>query len=800
MAVEEGSIVARIKADPSDWNAELDKAEAKAKELAATNPTVKVDTAGVSEAIAAIETVKAAEKSLGGETTTTVRVNTVTSGGDTSKTDAETAAEARLAAALTVAETAASRASIAQMRLDEVRSSGASSGSRLAAAELAVTESTNRAAAAAVKATAASEALSEAQKQAAATAAEEAAAHDADSVSTIAAGAAADITNGKILGMAGGVVALASTIGPLTAAAVGLGGGLAGMGAAGILAVVGIKNAMDEGSATGLQYTAELHDLKNDLDELSGTAATEFLGSFAKAEETITASLPALNSEVAEFTGLLGDGLNSVVDGAVTGLQVLNPLFVEGAGVVDNMASSFDEWTHNGGLQSFVSYAQAELPVVVQTLGDLTDAAVGLGESLAPTGDSMLKLVDDAALLAKGLNSIEDAETGLKSSNQWINDILTPIENALNPIQNLLSVFGGLNGILGTLGITTASTADTTNGATAAQTGLASAVSATADAGVAQLTSSQAATAQMQAEGDAAGLLTNALTLLNGGTLSLAQAQTGQAAAMNSLSDSFAKNGTEIDGNSKAAVANQQAIQAKIQADQAAAEATAKATGSTQAGTEALAQSRIALEQTLQAQGLLTPAVQAYIETNDQVQPEVSTVFHATTAAAQADVQKLISQYASVPRSISTVMTEYHYVETNEVGAPAARANDAYGGTIASHFAGGGEAGTVWGKGSSKSDSVPAMLSVGEEVIQQPYAQKFRPQLKMMNAGIDPYAVAQAAVAPQAAQSARPILMQDGTLFGWVQEIANGQAQLVVNQSARSRATSVSTGSQKIGA
>lgn len=43
--------------------------------------------------------------------------------------------------------------------------------------------------------------------------------------------------------------------------------------------------------------------------------------------------------------------------------------------------------------------------------------------------------------------------------------------------------------------------------------------------------------------------------------------------------------------------------------------------------------------------------------------------------------------------------------------------------------------GTVTGSGTSKSDSVTARLSVGEEVIQEPFASKFRPQLKAMNAG-----------------------------------------------------------------
>ena len=58
---------------------------------------------------------------------------------------------------------------------------------------------------------------------------------------------------------------------------------------------------------------------------------------------------------------------------------------------------------------------------------------------------------------------------------------------------------------------------------------------------------------------------------------------------------------------------------------------------------------------------------------------------------------------------------------------PEERAN---GGTVG--FAGGG---TVFGPGTSKSDSIPTMLSVGEEVIQEPYASQNRALLKAINSG-----------------------------------------------------------------
>lgn len=55
-------------------------------------------------------------------------------------------------------------------------------------------------------------------------------------------------------------------------------------------------------------------------------------------------------------------------------------------------------------------------------------------------------------------------------------------------------------------------------------------------------------------------------------------------------------------------------------------------------------------------------------------------------------------------------------------------------GTTQSHARGG----TVTGIGTAKSDSNLAFLSKGEEVIQEPYASRFRPQLKAMNQGMIP--------------------------------------------------------------
>lgn len=88
-------------------------------------------------------------------------------------------------------------------------------------------------------------------------------------------------------------------------------------------------------------------------------------------------------------------------------------------------------------------------------------------------------------------------------------------------------------------------------------------------------------------------------------------------------------------------------------------------------------------------------------------------------------------------------------VQANTSGAQAAldafiASNSEHKVTIATGIGGSGGqtayagGGTVFGPGTSKSDSILARLSAGEEVIQEPHATRHRALLKAINAGLDP--------------------------------------------------------------
>lgn len=116
---------------------------------------------------------------------------------------------------------------------------------------------------------------------------------------------------------------------------------------------------------------------------------------------------------------------------------------------------------------------------------------------------------------------------------------------------------------------------------------------------------------------------------------------------------------------------------------------------------------------------------------------------HTSTAQANLDsIWDTIKSFAN--QTFNTVVTVtrkivdiFSKMPGHKDGGTVGVDGYASGGTIRG-INGGVRAGTVYGNGTTKSDSVIVALSRGEEVIQNPYAAKFRPLLKMLNSGIIP--------------------------------------------------------------
>jgi hypothetical protein len=243
-----------------------------------------------------------------------------------------------------------------------------------------------------------------------------------------------------------------------------------------------------------------------------------------------------------------------------------------------------------------------------------------------------------------------------------------------------------------------------------------------------------ATTLKMQEENDAAGLLKQALDLLNGGSLNLMEAQTNVAKSASTAASSLAKNGDTIDQVDKktgqftdAALANQAALQAAASSAQNHAEAVARATGSTEAGTAALAADKTAMENSLRSQGLLTDAVQDYINKLYAVPPVVHTKAELDAEKAKADAAILAQEINSLHDRTIHLTTVNSSVGTmggmdaagvgNNTGAVAF----ALGGRV--RYLAGGGIGDPLAHGT---DTVRAMLTPDEQVINRASSNQIR--------------------------------------------------------------------------
>ena len=235
-------------------------------------------------------------------------------------------------------------------------------------------------------------------------------------------------------------------------------------------------------------------------------------------------------------------------------------------------------------------------------------------------------------------------------------------------------------------------------------------------------TSTEQATVAMQLQNDAAGLLRQALDALNGKTISLEQAQNSAASATNAVTKSFQQNTTSLAGNSEKAIANRNALLQKAQADQQAAEAVGKATGSTRDATAAYANAKAQLEQNLRSQGLLTGEVQAYINKIYQIPKSVPpTKVDVDISSAQSNLAFIAQQLRNLNgMSVTT------YIDTINRGGSMGHGKQteapfADGGTVEYHDWGGSA-----GSASRGTDTVRAVLTVGEEVVRRPAAMSMR--------------------------------------------------------------------------
>lgn len=348
-----GGITAKLSIDSAEFDRKAAEAEAKAKDLGALSPNVRV-TADVADAIGKLSAVEVAEK--------------------------------RVETAQRQAANSASTAYVASERLKAMREKGTATALQLTAATEASARADRNAESAELRHMAALEGLKRSQDAEAKAALEGAAANDVASRSADSAGKSSKAAAVNMGTLWAAVAAIAPAAVPIAAMAVGLTGSLAGMGAAAVLAFKGAYDEMKLGTTLGLQYKSALNDLQGSMQVLEDTAAGGLIKPFTTAVGSVTSALPQLNQEVGVLSGQLGGILITGLDAVIHGLHIMEPLFVNAGVYVEHLVGAFAGFTNQGGLQQFGNYALSTLPMVSGLLDSLLQTVWHLLDALAPLG------------------------------------------------------------------------------------------------------------------------------------------------------------------------------------------------------------------------------------------------------------------------------------------------------------------------------------------------------------------------------------------------------------------------------
>jgi hypothetical protein len=134
-----------------------------------------------------------------------------------------------------------------------------------------------------------------------------------------------------------------------------------------------------------------------------------------------------LTDEFHDLQHAAGRSLTPGVEDLVHSLQKAQPQLKQLIGVfggaISDELSKLSDALDNGELQSFINYAEQELPVVEHAFNSILGAVVDIGKALAPVGDTLVKDADQVAQLVSGVVHLLEQ---LNKARNEINDLPVP--------------------------------------------------------------------------------------------------------------------------------------------------------------------------------------------------------------------------------------------------------------------------------------------------------------------------------------------------------------------------------------
>lgn len=239
------------------------------------------------------------------------------------------------------------------------------------------------------------------------------------------------------------LILLGPAVGPLGGAATAAFAGVAAGAGVAVLAVLGVKKQMEQGTAVGDQFRGGIQLLQKDLGTLEATAAKAVLPGFKQTVTELNTLMPSVNRSVNILGKELGDISAHVVVGLVGGLKTFEPLLLHVGQAADIAARHFQDWATSTGGGSFANTLGASFDKVIPILADLAQAVGKLIAAFTPIGSQVVGV----------LGALSDT----------INAIPLPVLQALATTfvslyaaNKLAGVFGALSKSIGGLGTSAA--------------------------------------------------------------------------------------------------------------------------------------------------------------------------------------------------------------------------------------------------------------------------------------------------------------------------------------------------------
>lgn len=443
-----GSIIGLLKLDTSDWNEKLDAAGAKADELGAHSPNIKVNVDSA-KALAQLAALAAAEKRLNDSDLNVKEAETkLATARDKLTAASQKAANTEETYNRLLANKDPAAITMAGL-LKKARADQAYFAQQAQAAENNLAKAMSASDLAGLKLVATTAKITKANDDAAKKADDTASAFDKM------AGASGGATFKPLLDS---LMLFGPALGPIITVAAGAAGAFVFMGASGVLAVKGIKNEMAQGTPLGQQYAQTLSVLKDNLAQLEHSAASGFLGPFNAAVMQAQKSIPGLNTEVKGFASITGDVAGHVLNGLVGGFRTLQPLFQQIAVMADHGAASFDRWANSSdGLGKFGASAASWLPKVTSTLGDVAQAIGHIVSSLGPLGGTSLTILSTLANVINSLpvpviTALATAFIAVRTASMGLSAITSIVSGVGTALQKLGAQSAGATGLLSKVG------------------------------------------------------------------------------------------------------------------------------------------------------------------------------------------------------------------------------------------------------------------------------------------------------------------------------------------------------------